>query len=65
MSTVVATYSNDAAAVSLTVTTVSMLIILVEAIDSSAIFNVGIEVSKSDDKKLDCSTDASTSISDK
>jgi hypothetical protein len=44
--------------------TVSMFIISVEAIDSSAIFNVGIEVSKSDNIKLDCSTDASTSISD-
>jgi hypothetical protein len=64
MSTVVVTYSNDTAVVSLTDTTVSMLIISVEAIDSSAFFNVGIEVSKSDDIKLDCSTDASTSISD-
>jgi hypothetical protein len=48
MSTVAATYSNEAAVVSPTVTTVSMFIISVEAIDSSAIFNVGIEVSKSD-----------------
>ena len=63
MSTVV-TYSNDKAVVSLTDTTVSMLIISVEAIYSAALFNVGIEVSKSDDIKLDCSTDASTSISD-
>jgi hypothetical protein len=64
MSTVVVTYSNDTAVVSLTDTTVSMLVISVEAIDSSVLFNVGIEVSKSDDIKLDCSTDVSTSISD-
>jgi hypothetical protein len=37
------------AVVSLAVTTVPMLIISVEALDSSAIFNVGIEGLKSDD----------------
>jgi hypothetical protein len=43
MSAVVVT--NNTAVVSLTVTTVPMLIISVEALDSSAIFNDGIEVS--------------------
>jgi hypothetical protein len=60
MSAVVVT--NDTAVVSLTVTTVSMLIISVEALDSSAIFNDGIEVSESADVKLDCSTGVFTSV---
>jgi hypothetical protein len=60
MSAVVVT--NDTAFVSLAVTTVSMLILLVEALAPSAIFNDGIEVPVSADIKLDCSTDVSTSV---
>ena len=60
MSAVIVT--NDRAVVSLTVTTVSMLILSVEALDSSAIFNDGIEVPVSGDIKLDCSTGVSISV---
>jgi hypothetical protein len=54
--------TNDTTVVSLTVTTVSMLIISVETLAASAIFNDGIEVPVSADIKLDCSTDVSTSV---
>ena len=60
MSAVVVT--NDTAVVLLTVTTVSMLIISVEAFASSAIFKDGVEVPVSADIKLDCSTGVSTSV---
>ena len=56
--------TNDTAVVSLTVNTVSMLIISVEALDSSAIFIDGTEVPESSDIKLDCSTGVSTSVAD-
>jgi hypothetical protein len=60
MSAVVIT--NDTSVVLLTVTTVSMLIISVDALDSSAIFNDGREVPESADIKLYCSTGVSTSV---
>ena len=52
------------AVVSLAVTTVPMLIISVEALDSSAIFNVGIEGLKSDDITPDCSTGVFTFVAE-
>ena len=65
MLVVVDASSNDAAFVSLTVMAVLLLIKSIESLEFVASNDACIEVSKSDDIKLDCGTCVSTSVVDK
>ena len=65
MLVVVDAYSNDAAFVSLTVMAVLLLIQSIETLEFVVSNDACIEVSKSDDIKLDCGTCVSTPVVDK